>query len=132
MKQKNINNLKLGLFVLSGLFFLVLLLYMIGKNRNLFGSNFLLKARFENVQGLVAGNSVRYAGISIGTVKSVSIVNDSLIEVAMLVDENMKQVIRTNTLASIGTDGLMGNKLVNMIPVRSAAQLVKEGSILES
>jgi ABC-type transport system involved in resistance to organic solvents, periplasmic component len=65
MAKRAINNVKLGAFVLSGLFLLILLLYMIGKNRNMFGSNFILKARFENVQGLKSGNNVRYAGIDV-------------------------------------------------------------------
>ena len=69
MSNRNINNIKLGVFVISGLFFLVLVLYMIGRNSNLFGATYQLKARFSNVQGLVVGNNVRYAGIETGTVK---------------------------------------------------------------
>lgn len=130
MKQKTVNNIRLGLFVLSGILFLVLLLYMIGKNRNLFGSNFTLKARFQNVQGLVSGNDVRYAGISVGTVKDIQIVNDTLIEVSMLVDDKMKRVIHNNSIVSIGTDGLMGNKLVNISPSKSSAPFINEGDIL--
>ena len=73
MAKQGINNVKLGAFVLAGLLFLVLLLYMIGKNRNLFGATYLLKAKFENVQGLVTGNNVRFAGIEAGTVKKIII-----------------------------------------------------------
>ena len=58
MRKKAGNNIKLGVFVLAGLFFLILLLYMIGRNRNLFGSTFLVRTRFENVQGLVAGGNI--------------------------------------------------------------------------
>ena len=66
MAQKAISHIKLGLFVLAGLLFLILLLYMIGRNESLFGSTFPLKARFANVQGLTAGNNVRYAGVQVG------------------------------------------------------------------
>jgi hypothetical protein len=52
MAKKVINSIKLGVFVLAGLLFLVLLLYMIGKNRNLFGSTYVLKARLRMYRGL--------------------------------------------------------------------------------
>lgn len=125
-------NTKLGLFVLAGLFFLILLLYMIGKNKNLFGSNFRLKARFENVQGLKAGNNIRYAGIDIGTVKSIKIINDTVMEVDMIIENKLKNIIRKNALVSIGTDGLVGNKVVNILAVKSMAPFAENNDILPS
>ena len=59
MENRAINNIKLGAFVSGGLLFLVVLLYMIGANRSLFGATYILKARFENVQGLVSGKRER-------------------------------------------------------------------------
>ena len=132
MAKRTINNVKLGVFVLGGIFFLVLLLYMIGKNRNLFGSTYVLKARFENVQGLVAGNNVRYSGIQAGTVKNVKILNDTIIEVTMVVEKKMKTIIRKNAVVSIGTDGLVGNKLVNIEPAQDPGSLALEDDILAS
>jgi phospholipid/cholesterol/gamma-HCH transport system substrate-binding protein len=130
MAKRVINNVKLGTLVLGGLFFLVLLLYMIGKNRNLFGDTYVLKVQFENIQGLVAGNNVRFSGIQAGTVKKVKILNDTIIEVTMIIDTKMKNIIRKNAVASIGTDGLVGNKVVNIIPAKQPASLATEGDIL--
>jgi len=132
MANKPFNNIKLGVFVLLGLLFLILLLYMIGKNRNMFGSNFRLKARFENVQGLKAGNNVRYGGIEVGTVKKVNILNDTTMEVVMIVDQKMRSVIHKNAIVSIGTDGLVGNKVINIIAVKEPSALVDDGDILLS
>lgn len=132
MTKRIINNVKLGLFVLAGLLFLVLLLYMIGKNRNLFGDTYILKARFENIQGLVAGNNVRFAGIQAGTVKKIAILNDTVIEVSMIIDTKMQTIIRKNAVASINTDGLVGNRVVNIVPARSSGMLAEEGDILVS
>jgi phospholipid/cholesterol/gamma-HCH transport system substrate-binding protein len=132
MAKQTINNVKLGVFVIAGLVFLVLLLYMIGKNRNLFGSTYELKARFENVHGLVAGNNVRFSGIEAGTVKRISILSDTVIEVTMLIQDKMKTVIRQNAIASIATDGLVGNKVVNIVPARSNAPLAEEGWVIAS
>ena len=130
MENRTINNIKLGAFVSGGLLFLVVLLYMIGANRSLFGATYILKARFENVQGLVSGNNVRFSGIQAGTVKNIQILNDTVIEVVMIVDKKMQAIIRSNALVSIGTDGLVGNKVVNMVPSKVSAPLAKEGAIL--
>jgi len=132
MAKRAVNNIKLGAFVLGGLLFLVLLLYMIGKNRDLFGKTYVLKARFENIQGLVSGNNIRFSGIRAGTVKRVKILNDTVIEVTMLIETKMKDIIRKNAIVSIGTDGLVGNKVVNIMPSRQPAPLAVEGDYLIS
>ena len=132
MAKRIINSVKLGAFVLAGLLFLVFLLYMIGRDSNLFGDTYVLKARFENTQGLVSGNNVRYSGIQSGTVKKVKILNDTVIEVTMVIDTKMKTIIRKNAIASIGTDGLVGNKLVNITASKQPAPLAEEGDILPS
>ncbi len=132
MAKRAVNNLKLGAFVLGGLLFLVLLLYMIGKNRDLFGKTYVLKARFENIQGLVSGNNIRFSGIHAGTVKKVKILNDTVIEVTMLIEKKMKNIIRNNAIVSIGTDGFVGNKVVNITPSKKPAPLAVEGDVLMS
>lgn len=132
MEKKTSSNIKLGIFVVAGIFFLILMLYMIGKNENLFGAKIAVKAHFYNTQGLMPGNNIRYSGIEVGTVKSVSIINDTTIEVVLLIKEKMRQYIRQSAIVSIGTDGLMGNKLINITPSGKPAPFIKEGDILES
>jgi phospholipid/cholesterol/gamma-HCH transport system substrate-binding protein len=132
MAKQLINNIKLGIFTLSGLMLLILLLYMIGKNQHMFGSNFTLRADFENVQGLKTGNNVRYAGIDVGTVKKVIILSDTLVEVVMIIDEKMEHVIRKNAVVSIGTDGLVGNKVVNITAVKQTAAEAADADVLAS
>ncbi|PZR25517.1 MAG: MCE family protein [Citrobacter freundii] len=132
MPGKITNHIKLGIFLLGGLLFLVTMLYMIGKNQHLFGKTYLLKARFENVGGLVPGNNVRVSGIQAGTVKALKFLSDTVIEVSMLIDSKMKDIVRRNALVSIGTDGLVGNKVVNIVPGRGTAPLAVEGDLLVS
>ena len=128
--KKSFSNFKLGAFVFAALAFLILLLYMIGKNRNLFGATFTLKAHFKNVQGLTPGNNVRYAGIQVGTVKKITILDDGQIEVELLIENKMKQYIRKNASATIATDGLMGNKVLNIVPLQGNADLIAPGDTL--
>jgi phospholipid/cholesterol/gamma-HCH transport system substrate-binding protein len=132
MAKKIVNSVKLGVFVLSGLAFLILLLFMIGRNKSLFGSSYLLKAKFENVQGLIPGNNVRYSGIQAGTVKNIKIINDTTIEVSMMIETEMQEIIRLDAIASIGTDGIVGNKVVNIVPGKQNAELAQEGDFIFS
>lgn len=130
MADKRINSLKLGLFTLAGLLFLVISLYMIGRDQNLFRSNITIKAHFRNAQGIVPGNNIRYAGIQVGTVSAVNLINDTLIEINMLIDEKTSANIRNNATASIGTEGLIGNKVINLYPGEGIGTLLKEGDLL--
>jgi len=131
-RESKINNVKLGLFVLAGVVFLVFSLYMIGQNRNLFGSTFTLSAHFRSVNGLVAGNNVRFSGIDVGTVKSITVENDTSILVVMIIDRSMKDHIKTNAIASLGTDGLVGNKLVNINSMPGIYPTIQDGGIIAS
>ena len=132
MKNKAVNNAKVGLLVLSGIVFLILTLYMIGKNRNLLGASFSIKAVITNVNGLVPGNNVRFKGIDVGTVKSIAMGNDTAIFVIMTIDEKMRPYIKKNAIVSIGTDGLMGNKLININSAGSDGDPIEENDVLLS
>lgn len=132
MKNKGVNNTKLGLFVLAGVLFMTLTLYLIGKNRNLLGNTFVIKAVVANVNGLVPGNNVRFKGIDVGTVERIELANDSSIIVTLVIDEKMKPFIRSNAIVSIGTDGLMGNKLININSQSGVSVPVRAGDTLAS
>lgn len=132
MAAKGVDNIKLGLFVLGGVLFLILSLYLIGKNRSMFGSTFEIHARFNNINGLVPGNNVRFSGIDVGTVRRIEIKDDSSIYVTMVIDRSVKQFIKKNALAAIGTDGLMGNKLININAQDGYAEPISEGDLLQS
>lgn len=116
MAKQGENNIKLGVFVLAGLIVMIFAFYMIGANTSMFGGSFKLKARFSNLNGLVEGNNVLFSGIQAGTVKSIDIINDTTIEVTMLIDSKVHGFIHNNAEAAIGTEGLMGNKVVNILP----------------
>lgn len=132
MKTNATDNVKLGLFVLAGLIFLVFTLYLVGKNRNLFGRTFIIKSTMNTVNGLTPGNNVRFKGIDVGTVKNIELSDDNTIMVIMIIDDDLRPYIKQNAIASIGTDGLMGNKLVNINSQPEFAPAVKEGSVIRS
>src|SRR6476620_10821290 len=113
-KKNTINYVKLGIFVTVGMVILVVSLYFIGSKKNLFGNKFSVYVNFKDINGLKKGNNVRYGGIDVGTIGNIVILNDTTIKVEMILDENMKAMIRKNSIAKIGTDGLMGDKLIEI------------------
>ncbi|MDX1940930.1 MAG: MlaD family protein [Saprospiraceae bacterium] len=130
MAKSTFNNLRLGVFVVSGLLFLIVMLYMIGKDTNMFSSSFQLRTHFRDVKGLQPGNNVLFAGKQIGTVKGVEILNDTTIEVLFYIETKSKEFLRKNSVTSIGSDGLVGNRVLNITPGTSPDLLVEENDIL--
>ena len=132
MKITNSQKLKLGTFVIITAILLILSLYFIGKKQNLFGNTFKITAVFNNVNGLKLGNNVRYAGINVGTVKEIMMVDDSTICVDMVIEEEMRKHMRENAFAIIGSDGLVGSMVVNVFPGDGQGQILQEGDTIMS
>ena len=127
MASKQADHVRLGLFVLAGTLLLLVGLYMLGSRQNLFRSTVEVVAHFNGVSGLRPGNNVRYAGINVGTVSGVRIVSDTAVRVTMAIREQDAAHILDNAIASLGTDGLMGNRVVNLGPGEGAGAVIRDG-----
>ncbi len=125
-------NIRLGIFVIAGVTFTVFMLWMIGSSRNLFSANFEISADFNSVNGLMVGNNVRLSGIDVGTVKKIAVTSDTTVRVTMIIEKRMRKFIRQNAVASVGTDGLMGSKLVNINAGKGEAEPVRTGDVIVS
>lgn len=130
MEGKITSNVKLGAMVIAALLFLVFSLYMIGKNQNIFGSSFEVHAQIDNVNGLVPGNNVRFQGLEVGTVRSIEMRDESTIIIKMLIRKSMQPFIKKNAMITINTDGLMGNKIVQIHPQLGDSETVEPGDML--
>jgi phospholipid/cholesterol/gamma-HCH transport system substrate-binding protein len=124
------NNIKLGIFVMCGLVILVITLYLVGENKNNWGAGIQVKIHFSDLDGLVEGDNVLYAGMTAGSVKKVQILNDTTIEVTLLVNSKTGHFIHRNSVATVGSEGLMGNKVINITPGKGNAGLIKDGDYL--
>ena len=124
------SNVRLGLFVALGLGCLIATLFLIGQKQNLFGSSLDVRADFRNVSGLLTGNNVRLGGITVGTVKTIAILNDTTVRVGMSLNKDVQPFVRKNAVASIGTDGLVGNTIINLTASPAPAPPVAPGDVL--
>ena len=124
--------IKLGLFILGGLVLFAAVLFIIGKKNNLFTPVFTLSTSFNNVSGLQVGNNIRFSGITIGTVDDITIVNDSIVKVTMMLKNSVKKFIKSDSKAIIASDGIIGDKLVIISQGSAESPIVKEGQLIES
>jgi phospholipid/cholesterol/gamma-HCH transport system substrate-binding protein len=133
MKTTPSQRLKIGLFTFIGLLVLVAAIFFIGNRKNLFSSTFKINGIFKNVNGLQVGNNVRFAGINVGVVNDIEILNDTSVRVVLTIDEGLKKFMKHDARMSIGSDGLMGDKLVVIMPGgASTTAMVKNGDQLGS
>ncbi|WP_337251806.1 MlaD family protein [Maribacter halichondriae] len=132
MAKTAMENLKLGIFVVLGTLLLLVAAYLIGNRQNMFGKTFPVTAVFKNASGLQNGNNVRFSGINVGTVNKIEMVNDTTIRVHMIIADKMLEHIKKDAIAAIGSDGLVGSMLINIIPGEGTAQLIQPGDELPS
>jgi phospholipid/cholesterol/gamma-HCH transport system substrate-binding protein len=110
-------DLKVGLFVLAGLFCSALVIFLIGDERRLFSSSVEFRTHFVDVQGLKPGAPVRMGGIDIGHVSAVGYgkdPGDTTIYVTLDVVESEAARIKTDCIAKIATKGLLGDKMIEV------------------
>ena len=107
---------RLGLFITGGLALFVLAIFIIGKQKNLFNPVIRLTTNFFNVSGLQTGNNIRFTGINVGTVEDITIINDTTVRVDMLIESNVGKFIKSSCKVSIGSEGLIGDRLLIISP----------------
>jgi len=123
---------RLGLFIAGGLALFVLAIFIIGKQKNLFNPVFKLYSTFYNISGLQVGNNIRFSGITVGTVDDINIINDSTVRVDMLIRKDVQEFIKSDCEVAIGSEGLIGDRLMVITQGSADAPLAKEGQWLQS
>ncbi|MFA5297511.1 MAG: MlaD family protein [Lutibacter sp.] len=123
---------KLGLFVAAGFVLFFIAIFLIGRQKNLFNPVFQLTTTFYNVSGLQVGNNIRFSGINVGTVDNIKIINDSTVQVNLVVQKDIQKFIKTDCLATIGSEGIIGDRVLVITQGSSEAKSVKDGQRLAS
>ncbi len=132
MRKSKRNNIRLGVFVTLGILIFIFAIYYIGDQSNRFGNTISINGIFKDVSGLKVGNNVRFSGINVGTVNNVSIINDTLVRVDVNVQKDIQRFIRTDSKMEIASDGLMGNKVINILSGSQDKPAVEAGATLKT
>ena len=123
---------RLGLFVIVGIGLFILAIFIIGKQKNLFDPVFTLSTRFNNVSGLQVGNSVRFSGITVGTVDRITIINDTTVQVKMLIKEDVRKFIKVDSEAGIGSEGIIGDKIITISNGEANSKSIADNQLIDS
>ncbi len=124
--------IRLGLFIAGGIALFVLAIFIIGKQKNLFNPVYKLTTTFYNVSGLQVGNNIRFSGIVVGSVDNIRIINDSSVRVDMLIQKDVKKFIKSDSEVTIGSEGLIGDRLLTITQGGTDSDMAKEGEELSS
>lgn len=109
-------NLKVGIFVVGGILLFAVGLFLIGSRKQLFSHKYSIFADFDDVNTIQPGATVRVSGMNAGTVKAVNIPKtpSARFRLELSVDEKFRHIIREDSMASISTEGMVGNKFVEV------------------
>jgi phospholipid/cholesterol/gamma-HCH transport system substrate-binding protein len=118
---------RLGIFIAGGIAIFVIAIFIIGKQQNLFNPVFKITTNFYNISGLQVGNNIRFSGIDVGIVDNIKIINDSTVQVDMLVKKDVQQFIKSDSEASIGSEGIIGDKIIIITQGSNDSPIVKDG-----
>ncbi|MEM7588727.1 MAG: MlaD family protein [Myxococcota bacterium] len=138
-KKTDSSSIQLGAFILLGIVVFAALIFLVGQKRNLFDSTVVLKTRFDNVANLAIGGEVLLGGVVVGHVRHIEFPNwkktekrSDKVTVVMHISKKMLSWIRKDSVARIGSRGLLGEKNINISIGSPKAASVSHGDILES
>lgn len=132
MKNSGRNTFLLGLFVIIAVALIMTGIYFIGQKQKLFSTVFRVYGIFKNVSGLQVGNNVRFSGITVGTVEDIEIIADTAVRVDIMIENDIRRFIKKDAVAVIGSDGLMGNRIINITPGTASQREISNGERIET
>jgi phospholipid/cholesterol/gamma-HCH transport system substrate-binding protein len=123
-----------GAFVIGGILLFAVGLFMIGNRRMLFVDRFQVGAEFAKVTGLQKGAIVRVSGMDAGEVEVILVPANptARFRVQMRVREDLHHLVRSDSVATIQTDGLVGNNFIQIEIGTDKAPVAPEGSLIQS
>lgn len=132
METSKNKKIAVALFIISGFILFLVAIFVIGGKENLFTPTFQLKANFESVAGLQTGSTVRFNGINVGKVDIILIETTNKVLVEMTVEKSVQQYIKKDSRVTIGSDGLVGNKVIEISPGGLTTPQVQDNEMLIS
>lgn len=120
----------MGIFVFLGLAIFIITVLTLGSQKKTFGDFVKVKTFFENVNGLQKGNNVWFSGVKVGTIQNVNLIGDGKVEVDMYIEEKSAQFIRKDARAKLSTDGLIGNKIIEIYGGASQSPQISNGDLI--
>ncbi|MDB5190951.1 MAG: Mammalian cell entry related domain protein, partial [Segetibacter sp.] len=119
-----------GVFIFLGIAIFIITILTLGGEKKTFRDSITIKTVFDDVEGLQKGNNVWFSGVKIGTIKRVLFVGNSMVEVDLNIEEKSKGFIRKDATAKIGSEGFIGNKIIEISGGTPKVASVEDGDML--
>ncbi|WP_316739097.1 MlaD family protein [Pedobacter aquatilis] len=127
----NRKKITVGIFIAIGILIFVVAIFTLGSQKKTFVKSFNLSVVFNDIQGLKKGNNVWFSGVKIGTIKKIDFYGSSQVKVLLSIEEDVHKYIHKDAGASIGADGLIGNKIVVLTGGTPKFPFVEDGDMLK-
>jgi phospholipid/cholesterol/gamma-HCH transport system substrate-binding protein len=128
--RKNKRAVTVGIFVALGILILLVAIFTLGGQQKAFVKAINVNAVFDDVAGLQTGNNIFFSGVKIGTVRKVEFYGNSQVRVQLHIEKKAQEFIRQDAKAKIGTDGLIGNKIIVIYGGTTQAEPIQGGETL--
>ena len=132
MKEKKRKSFIVGVFTVLGILLFIFTIYLIGEKEYVFGRPYKLSVIFKDVKGLQEGDKVLLSGIDIGTVNSLEFTKENRVHVQLSIEQEQFEYIMKDARVTIGSQGVMGAKVVKVLSGSSEAGNVVENDTLKS
>lgn len=129
---ENKRSIIVGLFVLIGLIILVAGILVMGTQQNKFSKNLKVTTYFHDVKGLKVGNNVWFSGVKVGIIKEISFESVENVKVVMNIDASNSQFIRKDVVATLGSDGLIGNSIISLVGGTPSKPQIQDGDVIKA
>jgi len=129
--SENKRSIIVGIFIVIGVIIFIAGVLTLGGKQKRFTSSITLKAIFNNVNGITAGNNVFFSGVKIGTVSKVAFYGNAQVEVTLHIEEKAQQYIHKNSMAKLSSEGFIGNKMIEILGGTAQTPIVEDGDRLD-
>jgi len=133
------NQVRVGIAVVAALVLLAIAIFFIGETGEVFGQRYTLVTLMPSANGLIEGASVRVAGQDVGKVNSIEFIPidqrqrpDQVLKITLAVDDRVREQIRGDSEARLRTQGLLGDKIIDVTPGTTDAPTLEPGDTIPS
>ncbi|MBI4830568.1 MAG: MCE family protein, partial [Candidatus Lindowbacteria bacterium] len=131
-RRKGTSETIVGIFVLASIIVLFLLVVLIGRRQNIFERRYEITGMFDSVGGLLPGAEVHLAGINVGYVEEIKFSAENKVEVVMSVSRSQMERIRLDSIATIRTMGVMGDRYVEISVGNEKEPVIQPGGAIRT
>ncbi len=128
--NSNLRALIVGVFVFLGIAILISTILTLGSQHKTFEKSITIKSFFDNVNGLQKGNNIWFSGVKIGIIRDVSLKQNGTVEVDMSIEDKSVKYIPSDARAKLSSDGLIGNKIIEIYGGTANAAKIEQGNVL--